>query len=405
MDYQDFFTGFINHVRDEGRYRVFAEIARKAGNFPMAETKIDGLPADVTVWCNNDYLGMGQHPDVVKATQEAVAKHGAGAGGTRNIGGTNPIHIELEDELADLHHKESALLFPCGWLANFTALSTFTAHFPNCLVLSDEKNHASMIEGIRHSKCEKKIFRHNDLEHLEELLAEQPKERAKLIAFESVYSMDGDIAPIEAICDLADKYGAFTYLDEVHAVGLYGPRGGGIAERDCVMDRVDIIQGTLAKAYGVIGGYISGTSASIDFIRSAGSGFIFTTAMSPVQAAGALASVQHLKQNSPERTASHDRVAILKRRLREEGLPLMENPSHIVPVLVGDPIMCKDITDYLFNTHKVYVQPINYPTVAKGTERLRLTPTPAHTEEHIEELVAALVDAWHHFGLKLKKAA
>ena len=405
MDYQQFFHGFLNHIQAEGRYRTFADIARRVGDFPKADATLDGVPANVTVWCNNDYLGMGQHPKVLSAMTQALSAHGAGAGGTRNIAGNNPLHGELERELADVHGKEAALLFPCGWLANFTVLATLGERLPNCLYISDEKNHASMIEGIRHAKCDKVIFRHNDLEHLEEILAMQPKSRAKIIAFESVYSMDGDIAPIAEICSLAKQYNALTYLDEVHAVGLYGKRGGGISDRDGVADQVDIIQGTLAKAYGVIGGYISGKAETVDFIRSCGSGFIFTTALGPAQVAGALTSVRHLKESSVEREKLHMNVSMLKAALRTAKLPLMESQSHITPILVGDPVRCKVMTDALLADHKIYVQPINYPTVPKGTERLRLTVTPFHTAEHIEQLVVALQDVFAHTNHQEKRVA
>lgn len=403
MDYQDFFQGYLTHIQNEGRYRTFAEIGRKAGNFPQAVSMIDDVPENVTVWCSNDYLGMAQHPMVVAAGANALGAYGAGAGGTRNIAGTGPLHGKLEAELANLHGKDAALLFPCGYLANFTTLSTLGDGMPNCLILSDSKNHASMIEGIRHAKAEKKIFRHNDLEHLEALLAAEPFERAKVIAFESVYSMDGDFAPIAEICDLAEKYNALTYLDEVHAVGLYGPEGAGVAARDGVASRVDIIQGTLAKAYGVIGGYIAGSAACVDFVRSAGSGFIFTTALAPAQAACALASVTEVRSREDLRQKAQKQVNYLKHSLVKAGLPLMPSPSHVVPVLVGNPVKCKQITDYLMKEHKIYVQPINYPTVPKGTERLRLTPTPNHTDELIDALIVAMTDAWQQVGLPLEK--
>lgn len=396
MNYQQFFATYLDDIKAEGRYRIFTEIGRQAGNFPSATTHFEGddLPSDVTVWCSNDYLAMGQHPDVLAALHTAAATHGAGAGGTRNIAGTGPLHGALEAELAELHKKDGALLFPCGYLANMTTLSTLGSMLPDCVIFSDAKNHASMIEGIRHSRARKEIWQHNDLVDLEAKLKKYPYEQAKLIAFESVYSMDGTIAPIGKICDLAKKYNALTYLDEVHAVGLYGDHGGGVSERDNVAERVDIIQGTLAKAFGVIGGYIAANAELIDFIRSAGSGFIFTTALGPAQVGAALASVRHLKESNAERRALFDNVYYLKARLLAAGLPLMENPSHIVPVLVGNAKHCKWITDKLLSDYKIYVQPINYPTVPKGTERLRLTPSPKHTKAHCDALVSALGQLW-----------
>ncbi len=390
MRYTEFFRDYLETIKAEGRYRIFTEIGRDAGNFPYAHT----AHGKVTVWCSNDYLAMGQHPKVLAALHEAAATHGAGAGGTRNIAGTGPLHGSLETELANLHGKDAALLFPCGYLANMTTLSTLASRLPDCVIFSDEKNHASMIEGIRHSRAERVIWQHNNLADLETKLRQYPKERAKLIAFESVYSMDGTIAPIGSICDLAAQYNALTYLDEVHAVGLYGTHGGGVSERDNVSQRVDIIQGTLAKAFGVIGGYISGSTALVDFIRSAGSGFIFTTALGPAQVGAALASVRHLKQSDVERATLFERVHYLKGRLKAAGLPLMDNPSHIVPVLVGDPVHCKAITDKLLTDYNIYVQPINYPTVPKGTERLRLTPSPQHSKADCDALVTALSQLW-----------
>lgn len=407
FQYHQFFKDEISNIKDEGRYRVFAEILRQAGDYP------DGLERDpntgemkgVTVWCSNDYLGMAQHPHVLKAMHETIYEVGAGAGGTRNIAGNSPLHADLEKELSELHGKDATILFPCGWLANFTTLSALAAGLPDCHIYSDEKNHASMIEGIRHNKVEKTIFRHNDLEHLEQLLKQSKPSQTKIIAFESVYSMDGDIAPINELCELAKKYNALTYLDEVHAVGLYGPHGGGISERDNVAHKVDIINGTLAKGYGVQGGYISSSKECIDYIRSTGSGFIFTTALAPVLVSASLASIKHLKRSHVEREGMHRQAQRLKQALRDAGLPLLENDSHIVPVLVGDPIKCKQITDLLLTKHNIYVQPINYPTVPKGTERLRLTPTPNHSDEHIKKLVRSLLEVWQEVGLKQNKHA
>ncbi len=403
VDYNKAFETAVAAVQAEGRYRVFADIERLRGRFPAALYHGGESPREITVWCSNDYLGMGQHPVVIKAMQEAAGRVGAGAGGTRNIAGTTHFHVLLERALADLHDTEAALLFTSGYVANEATLSTIARILPDCVIISDELNHASMIEGIRGGRSIKRIWRHNDLEHLEEILAELPLDRPKVIAFESVYSMDGDIAPLSAICDLAEKFNAFTYLDEVHAVGLYGERGGGVAERDGVTHRIDIIEGTLGKAFGVMGGYIAASAAIVDAIRSYASGFIFTTALSPVLVAGALASVETLKESNHLREQHQERAARLKYLLSEAGLPVMESMSHIVPVKVGDPVQCKDVTDYLLERHNVYVQPINYPTVPKGTERLRLTPSPLHTDDHMEKLLAALDNAWT--VLKLRRAA
>lgn len=400
MDFEKFFTESLDGLKEEGRYRVFADLERHKGNFPKATRhKPDGTVTDVTVWCSNDYLGMGQNPKVSDAMKEAIDRAGTGAGGTRNISGTTHYHVLLEKELADLHNKESALLFTSGYVSNWAALGTLGAQIPNMIIFSDASNHASMIEGVRHSRAQKVIWKHNDVKDLEEKLAAADPDAPKLIAFESVYSMDGDIAPIKEICDIADKYGALTYLDEVHAVGLYGPRGGGIAEREGLMDRIDVIEGTLGKAYGVMGGYITASEALCDFVRSFASGFIFTTAIPPAIAAGAAASIRHLKMSSFERKQQQERVARLRARLDARGIPHMMNDSHIVPVMVGDAAKCKMISDMLLDDYGIYVQPINYPTVPRKTERLRFTPTPLHSDADIENLVSALHDLWSQCAL------
>ena len=399
MNYNDFFEDALDRLRDAGNYRVFADLERKRGAFPKAVNRDGDTAHDVTIWCSNDYLGMGQHPDVLAAMHDAIDTVGAGAGGTRNISGTTHHHVVLERELADLHGKEAALLFTSGYVSNWAALSTLAARIPDCLILSDALNHASMIEGIRHSRAECQRWRHNDIAHLEELLAAQPLERPKLIAFESVYSMDGDIAPIKEICDLADKYNAMTYLDEVHAVGLYGPRGGGVAEARGLMQRLTVIEGTLGKAFGVMGGYIAASTALCDFIRSFASGFIFTTALPPAVAAGAAASVRHLKASTSERIAHQERVAAVRARLDGIGIPHTHNQSHIIPVHVGDPVKCKYLSDILLKEHGIYIQPINYPTVPKGTERLRITPSPVHSDADIDHLIGALEELWAQCAL------
>ncbi|MEM9717149.1 MAG: 5-aminolevulinate synthase [Pseudomonadota bacterium] len=399
MDFDALFEGQLDALKAEGNYRIFADLKRKCGSFPRAVNHHENGVRDVTVWCSNDYLGMGQNEAVIRAMQDALQECGAGAGGTRNISGTNHHHLILENELADLHQKEAALLFTSGYVSNWAALSTLGARLPNAVILSDAGNHASMIEGIRHSKCQKMIWRHNDVEHLEELLASLPADVPKIVAFESVYSMDGDIAPIAEICDVADKYGAMTYLDEVHAVGLYGPRGGGISERDNVAHRVTLIEGTLGKAYGVVGGYITGSAALCDFIRSFASGFIFTTALPPAVAAGAYTSIRHLKQSDMERARHQRTVAKVRAKLDAAQIPHMANPSHIIPVMIKDPVKTRMISDYLMDMYGIYVQPINYPTVSKGTERLRITPSPLHNDDDIDHLVRALSELWNQCAI------
>lgn len=399
MDYKSFFCGCINSLKDEGRYRVFADIERPIGKFPRVISYTKNGSKLVTVWCSNDYLGMGHHPKVLQAVSEALESFGAGAGGTRNISGTHHLHVELERELARVYQKERALVFSSGYLANETALATLANLLPDCVVLSDESNHASMIQGIRFSKAKRQIYRHNDLAHLEQLLRALPSEQPKIIAFESVHSMSGDISPIKETCDLADKYGALTYLDETHAVGLYGTRGTGIAERDGLAQRISVIEGGLGKAYGVVGGFIVGSDEIIDAVRSYGSGFIFTTSMPPMVAAGALAALRHLSESQEERELHQRRAAQVKAALLEADIPFLKTPTHIIPVVVGDSVLCKQATDLLMEEFNIYIQPINYPTVPKGTERLRITPTPFHDENMISELAQALVAVWDRLGL------
>ncbi|KJE35522.1 5-aminolevulinate synthase [Thalassospira sp. HJ] len=401
MNYNTFFKDALAGLKAEGRYRVFANLERIVGKFPKALYHPDNgeAPREITVWCSNDYLGMGQHPKVLDAMQSAITGQGGGAGGTRNISGSNHLHVALERELADLHGKEAALLMTSGYVANWTTLSTLGSKLPDCVIISDSENHNSMIEGMRHSKAERRIWKHNDIAHLEEILKDLGPQRAKIVAFESVYSMDGDIAPIGQILDLCEKYNAISYLDEVHAVGMYGPRGGGVAERDGVMDRVDIIQGTLAKAFGVIGGYIAAKPEIVDFVRSFGNGFIFTSSHPPSIAAGALASVRHLKESNVERIAQKERADTLRARMRAADLPVMDAPSHIVPLMVGDPAMCKEASDRLLFEHDIYVQPINYPTVPRGTERLRFTPGPLHNDELVDHLIDSLLTVWSQLGI------
>jgi len=410
MDYETFFQWKIDGLKRDGNYRVFAELERHAGDYPRAtlhgapelgrNEAEPHAPREVTVWCSNDYLGMAQHPAVLGAMHAGLDRFGAGAGGTRNISGTSVVHVELERELADLHGKPAALLFGSGYMSNWTTLGTLASSLPNCVVLSDAANHASMIEGIRHSRAEKQIFRHNDAADLRRRLAELPADVPKLVAFESVYSMDGDIAPIADICEVAEAHGAMTYLDEVHGVGLYGPEGAGIAARDGVAERLTVIEGTLAKAFGVVGGYIAGSSLLCDFVRSFASGYIFTTATPPAIAAGALASIRAVRAADELRALHRDRVARVRARLDEAGVPHLANSSHIVPVIVGDALRCRLLTDRLLSRHGIYVQPINYPTVPRGTERLRITPSPNHTDGDIDHLIAALAREWQEFELQ-----
>lgn len=403
MDFDSFFKARVDALHSEGRYRIFADLERRAGDFPRAWDHRIG--AEVTVWCSNDYLGMGQHPAVIAAMEAELHRTGAGAGGTRNISGTSHAHVLLERELADLHRREAALVFTSGFVANEAALSTLAGSMSGMVVLSDAMNHASMIAGIRNSRAERVIFRHNDTAHLAELLAAIPAERPKLVCFESVYSMDGDIAPIGEICDVADRYGAMTYLDEVHAVGLYGNEGGGVSERDGVSHRLTVIQGTLAKAFGTMGGYVAGSSLMVDFLRGHAPGFIFTSSMPPLVAAGAMAAIRHLRASGAERAKHQERVARVKERMTAAGLPLFPSVSHIVPVLVGDAAKCRMASDLLLRDHNIYVQPINYPTVPRGTERLRVTPTPLHSDADIDALVHAFTEVWQVLQLPKQRGA
>jgi 5-aminolevulinate synthase len=405
IDYHNYFTGALTRLHAERRYRVFADLERIAGRFPHALWHSPEGPIDVVIWCSNDYLGMGQHPKVVGAMVETATKMGTGAGGTRNIAGNNHPLVELERELADLHRKDAALVFTSGYISNETGISTLARLMPNCLILSDALNHNSMIEGVRQAHCEKQIFRHNDMAHLEQLLALADPLRPKLIVFESLYSMDGDVAPVAQICDLAARYGAMTYVDEVHAVGMYGDRGAGIAEREGVMDRIDVIEGTLAKAFGCIGGYIAGSSALVDAVRSYAPGFIFTTALPPSVCAAATAAIRHLKVSNWERERHQERAARTKAVLTAAALPVMTSPTHIVPIFVGDPERCKEASDLLLAEHGIYIQPINYPTVPKGKERLRITPGPYHDDGLIDALAEALVDVWQRLNLPFKERA
>jgi 5-aminolevulinate synthase len=401
MNYDGFFAEALARLRDERRYRVFANIERIAGRYPYAIWHSADGPRDIVIWCSNDYLGMGQHPKVIDAMVEAAIRMGAGAGGTRNISGTNHPLVELEREIADLHQKEAALVFTSGYISNETGISTIAKLIPDCLILSDAMNHNSMIEGVRQAGAEKKIWGHNDVDHLEQLLLAAGPARPKLIVFESLYSMGGEIAPISRICDLAQRYGAMTYLDEVHAVGMYGPRGAGVAARDGVMHRIDVIEGTLAKAYACLGGYICGSAMLVDAVRSYAPGFIFTTALPPAICAAATASIRHLKISPREREQHQERAARVKNALVAAGLPIMLSDTHIIPLLVGDPEKCKGLSDLLLSDHGIYIQPINYPTVPKGTERLRITPTPHHDDMMVNQLVAAVIDVWNRLRLPL----
>ena len=406
MKYEKFFQDRLAELKTEGRYRVFIDLERQAGSFPYAKNyRIDGQVADVAVWCSNDYLGMGLSPVVIDAMVEAVKICGAGAGGTRNIAGTNHYHVLLEKELADWNQKEAALLFTSGYVANQTTLSTLGAHIPGMVIFSDELNHNSMIEGIRHGRSDKHVWKHNDVKDLDRMLSEYPKDQPKMVAFESVYSMDGDIAPMADICDVAEKHGAMTYCDEVHACGMYGLQGSGVAERDGVLDRITIIQGTMAKAIGVVGGYIAGSAAMVDFVRSFGQGFIFSTSPPPGVAAAALASIRYLRQHNEMRERHQERAATLKKRFKQLGLPVLPSVSHIVPVMVGNAALCKQASDELLFRHNIYVQPINYPTVPKGTERLRITPTPLHDDKMMDKLVDAFADVWQRLGLNKEAVA
>lgn len=401
MNYERFFEDQLSQLRREGNYRIFAELERNPEVFPGARFHEGNAINDITVWCSNDYLGMGQHPDVIEAMTHAVQSHGVGAGGTRNISGTNHLHVALEQELADLHQKERALIFTSGYVANMTVLSTLASRIPGCIVYSDAKNHNSMIEGIRHSRALKRVFKHNNAADLERLILEDDPMAPKLVAFESVYSMDGDIAPLSDLLDVCEKHGALSFLDEVHAVGMYGPNGAGVAERDGVMHRVDVLQGTLAKAFGVIGGYIAASDTLVDFVRSFGNGFIFTTALPPGVAAAARRSIQIVKTSQSLRDRHQERANRLKTILNDAGIPVMPSTTHIVPVLIGDPLACRRASDLLMQRHSIYVQPINYPTVEKGTERLRITPTPHHDNAAMHHLRDALLDVWAHLDLKI----